>query len=508
MEADRNKTAITRSQFQTHCAAEGLTEKKDRDNLIDRFHNAGIVVYFKKGTPMYLNPAWITESLYMILSAESEHVSNGIVSHKYLEKMCDENEKCFEGEDDAYHLIRIMQEHGLSFEHGEQEFIPMLCQREEPEKIEDLIQAPGTLEMQLVFEYLPGSLLYKLMVDHQNELDLALTWFTGAKIGRSGENYVVLRRDGNTLCIFSNCIKKEDAVEKMYGIAADVEKLVIDKRYHATIRERKIRYAWSNNVEYFDYDRLKRAKNQDLQYIASKTSDDPVAVCDILEQEDQSERRDLNKLLQLTMEGCLILQDNQTYWWTQNMPEEIEGMLPKMNENARNRALKPVFERGFVVEDQHEGGESAGGIEPGKLDLRICLRSGTPWSILEALNIYEEKGNSRERWKEHLKRLATKYNKSGFKYLILVSYLLSSEERFEHVKNAYHELLNKTELPEFGGMPTFCKNQPIKNCPQRISVSRADYIGEAGRVSIFHFLVHIPEYKGKQDKKDEPATDK
>ena len=503
----RKKTAIDRSEFKMFCDAEGLKQKEKRDELIERFHDAGIVVHLKKGTPMYLNPAWITETLYMILSADTDSEANGMIPHKDIESMCDQNRNQLEGEDDAQHLIQIMQKYGLSFQHGEHEFIPMLCCRAEPERIEKLIQTPGTMEMQLIFEYLPSGLLYKLMADYRNDLDMPLTWFTGAKIGRGDENYVILRRDGNCLCIFANYTQKEKAVEKVYALAGEIERLA-DEPYSATIRERKIRYSWGNCVEYFDYDRLKRAKTKDLQYVASKVSDDPVAVCDILEQEDRSEKRDLDRLLQLVLEGCLILQNNQTYWWTRDVPKEMEGLLPKMNENARNRALIPVLERGFSVEDQPEGGESAEGIEPGRLDLRIRLKSGMPWSILEALNISEEKGDSKKRWLEHLKRLATKYNKNGFRHLILASYLLASEDHFGRVKDAYMDILSQTELPIFGGAPQICKNYPLDHCPQRVSVSRADYSGDAGDVSIFHFLVHIPEYKGKRDNKDKTIVEK
>lgn len=96
-------------------------------------------------------------------------------------------------------------------------------------------------------------------------------------------------------------------------------------------------------------------------------------------------------------------------------------------------------------------------------------------------------------------RLATKYNQSGFLYLVLVSYLLAPAEEFASIKEAYHKLLRSTELEVCGGKPKECEYETLTSCPNLISISRADYRGCMGDVSVFHFLVHIPEYKGKQE---------
>ena len=189
----------------------------------------------------------------------------------------------------------------------------------------------------------------------------------------------------------------------------------------------------------------------------------------------------------------------------------MEARLPKMNEDSRTRVLKSAIGHTFFVEDQHKGGKSATGISSGELDLRISLNREDPWSILEALNITSETDkddHSKTRWLEHLKRLTTDYNQSGFRYVILMSYLLAPAEEFAPIKEAYHRLLRTTELKIYGGSPKECEYESLVNCPERISISRADYSGPAGDMTVFHFLVYIPEYTGRQEEASGKAKKK
>lgn len=525
----RKEKVISTDAFREICEQYGINEANYGENFGDfqkslafRFNEAGIIVAFKKVKgnddellePVVLKPEWLTSTIYRILNTEKPISKNGIVLHNQIKQICRTNNDKWQGSRDADDLLAIMRNFDLSYADTDdvQEFIPMLCQRREPEEIEDLAHADGTIKFQMAYEYLPSGVLYKMMVKHQKELDIEMTWRTGAKIGLDDENYVILRQDGNVMNLYARCTTKACAVAKMKEFVKEISTYAEEERYQAKSLENKIGFDIAGITDYFDYDRLVNAESAKVEYVISKVNNGRVSISDILAQEDRSEQRNLEKLLRHILIGCIELQDNQTYWWRDKLSDETESHLPKMDEDSRTRMLKTTIGDAFVVEDQHKGGESQKGIRPGEMDLRFCLVENMPWSILEALNITNETDTpdkSKSRWLEHLERLTTKYNKSGFRYLILMSYLLSPVEEFNLIKEAYHKLLQETELKVCGGKPESCEYyEELKNCPERISISRADYSGPAGDVSVFHFLVHIPKYTGKQEETSDKATKK
>ncbi len=503
-----NKKIISENDFQDVCEQESIAAP---ELLKARFHNAGILVSLTEGTPVFLSPDWITDAIYRILN-EGEHIAqNGVITHSEIRKLCRKNPNRWRGSDDAQFLLQIMQDYSLSFQcekaipgkadSANREFIPMLCQRIEPAQIEELVLEDHTVTMQTVFEYLPNGVLYNLMVDHQKDLNTKLTWLTGAMIGKKETGYTIIRQNGNTLEVFTHYPTTTKSVEKMAELDTQIKIIAEKVVYQAHVLEKKIGFRIAGGVEYFDYDRLMSAKSCDVEFVASKTNCSKVAVRDILDQEDRSERRDLDNMLRLTLQGCKRLQDDPVFWWRAKLDKQIEALLPPVDENARNRELKDALDHRFFVEDQHEGGEAAGGRMPGQMDLRICLRPKEPWSILEALIINGDDKASKDRWHEHLTRMAQKYNKLGLRYLILVSYLSSPVGQFELMKDTYRELLKHSTLEGYNGIPV-CDSEKVENCPEHIDVYRADYSGGAGKMSVFHFLVHIPEYRGNPvDKK-------
>ena len=511
----REDRVIDTDTFRVICEENGLNEENygdktfaTQDELMSRFNEAGIIVSFTKKKnnnteiliPLLLEPEWITKTIYRILNTEKKISENGVVLHENIKKLCMTSDVKWHGSRDAYDLLDIMRAFGLSYVSGAddvQEFIPMLCQQREPEEIDDLTHAEGTIAFQMAFEYLPSGVLYHMMVKHFDKLDLPRTWRTGAKFGHDDDNYVILRQDRNTMDLYVRDADKKNAVDEIESRVKEIREYAKNK-YNAKLLENKIGFEVAPEIiEYFDHDRLLKADSAEVPFVASKIHGGKVAVRDILEQEDRSEQRDLDKLLELTLKGCKVLQNDYTYWWRDPLPPEMEARLPKMDEDSRTRWLLFSIGQGFSVGDQHKSGESATGIGRGELDLNIGLKPNDYWSILEALNIKNGNAESMNNWVKHLKRLTTKYNQSGLRYLILVSYLLAPVEKFRIIKDAYHSKLSVTEL-KYHGIPISCKEEKPDNCPNLISISRADYRGDMGDMSLFHFLVHIPKYTGKQ----------
>ena len=476
-----------------------------------------------------MNPAWITNTLYRILEQGDTIADNGVVLHKKLQDLCYANPDNWRKSEDAAYLIGIMQDYDLSFEYEKQiqgaentankEFIPMLCQREEPLDIEDLINVENTVELRMVFEYLPCGVLYKLLVDHHKLLDRNHVWLTGMKLDRkNGSSYAVVRQDGNVMRIFVHDGSISDAMEWMLDLRGKIEYEAKYGKYTANLLETKLAYSISDIKEYFDYQLLKNAEKKGVYYTVShsETAPQKVAIRDILSQKDGTFLDRIDELLKYTSKGCQKLQGIQTYWFL--MPDiKDDRKVPKMDEDGRTQMLETVLGEHFFVQPQKRWGDSSGGIKQGELDLWIGIDKDTPLALLEALNITsfgDEHPNaslynssSVARWREHLERVMGDYNKNGFKNILLVSYLDCPAERMATTREEYFNRLKNFEVPRYGA-PKYCESVVVDEFADGIQVVRADYSSGAGDVTVFHFLVRIEQYGRKAMEKAEKEAQK
>lgn len=500
---DRSKEAqqlISFSTFRQFCEEEGVTEKKAQNALQDRFRQAGILVRFQTKFGMLLDPQWITKAVFTLLKKRDKLTRNGMLSRSDIDDLYLEDPSGNYQEEHIEFILQIMRENGLSFQYqppgsedGEpMEFIPMLCRREEPQ-IPEPEPKREPMELQLHYDYLPPSVIHQLMVDRHQELDMEKAWLSGAVLRNADGCTAVVRRDANVLTIFVWSNDPAYSIQYRDALKKHIDRIALSDLHNAIAREIRIGYQLNGTTEYFNYNRLQNAKACEVRYTVSVRSHHRIAVQDILDQTDRSETRDLETLLETTLSGCMELQADQTFWFRGKAMKELEKYLPKMDENARNRQLRRTLGSRFIVKDQPQIGESASGRSPGELDLAIFIKPGIHWSIIEALNITGINSDSEGRWNEHLHRMMEHYNKSGLRNLLLVSYLNCPEEALGSVHEHYFALLKKFTPEGLGCTQTLCNVHHMTECPDAIRITRADYKGGRGAVSVFHFLVHIPQ---------------
>ena len=521
--ADKLKV-ISIDDFRDICEEEGLDEEKAQDLLMERFNEAGVLVYFQSKTLMIMNPEWITKTIYKILDQDEQIADNGVVVHKKIRSFCRKNNDHINKSEDAAYLVDIMRDYDLSFQYekhkpGEEntedkEFIPMLCQREEPEDIETLIKEDNTVQLRMVFEYLPCGVLYKLMVDHHKleeadhgGLDMAHVWRSGMKLDGENGAYAVVRQEGNTMGIYVHDGSISRAVDWMTDLMTKTEEAAEHDKFNAVLLEKKIGYQIAGVLEYFDYQQLKNAEEKGVYYTVSrKLPPQKVAIQDILSQKDGTVIEKIKELLKLTSEGCQELQGRHTFWFL-NKEAKDDRLAPKMDEDSRTAELKTVLRSKFTVKDQPRWGDSGGGVKQGELDLWIGIDEHTPIAILEALNIStSENGKSVASWKEHLERMMCNYNKNGFKNLLLVSYLDCPLEDLVQTRREYFNRMRDYHVPCYGA-PKYCEPIVVDEFSDGIHVVRADYSSGAGDVTVYHFLVRIEQYGRKKAEKEAIKAD-
>ncbi|MEG4581125.1 leucine-rich repeat domain-containing protein [Microcoleus sp. MON1_C5] len=180
-----DKDIISISEYATICAKENIWEETDQTQLIGLLHNLGIVLNFREHPILQstniLNPHWVTEGIYALLSDEELKVkTKGILTYADLSRILDSNKYPRRRYDC---LTGLMGEFELCFPVSHCPaptfLIPGILPKEQPEntKLEG-----DTLEFQYHYRILPDSILSRFIVLMHEKIHKCTHWRTGVML--------------------------------------------------------------------------------------------------------------------------------------------------------------------------------------------------------------------------------------------------------------------------------------------------------------------------------------
>lgn len=481
---NEGKQIVEMEDFKRICKKGDLPEGTNANKLAERFHKAGMLVYFGTRTNMIMDPDWITNIIYRILDSGASRATNGILDHEIIEDILCGDEKLGYRKSQIDFVWKIMQKYGLSFQYQaplqdlpELEFVPVLCRHDEPTGVTGFISRVDIIQMHMIFRYLPAGVLYQLMVDLKTEMYKDGVWLSGATFENDNCKAVVIR-EKDRMKLYVHGKNRVLALQYLESIRKRVEGIAKGDMYNATVQETLLGYyiADSGEVEFFDYDRLNLSKEYELNYAMSKIKPGTLVVRDILDQRDGAYIHERDTLLGLVLKGCIDIQKDPKY------------SANKADENDRNRELARRIEGKFITKDQTQGGLSGSGEGIGELDIEILNDNKMPIAILEALNTTSINTAT---WRDHLNKLVDNYNTSGLRYLVLTSYVPCKKSKFIEKFKETSEHWKKVEPKGLEGCLESVDTLVMDECPELIRITRADYVRNNFKVSVYHFLVHI-----------------
>ncbi|NJS09810.1 MAG: GTP-binding protein [Microcoleus sp. CSU_2_2] len=180
-----NKDFINMSEYASICGKQNIWEETDKTQLLELLHNLGIVLNFREHPILQstniLNPHWVTEGIYALLSDEHLKVkTKGILTYAELSRILDSNKyprhryNC---------LTELMGEFQLCFPVRDCAaptfLIPGILPKEEPEntKLEG-----ETLEFQYHYDILPDSIVSRFIVLMHDKIHDKIHWRTGVML--------------------------------------------------------------------------------------------------------------------------------------------------------------------------------------------------------------------------------------------------------------------------------------------------------------------------------------
>lgn len=495
---------IRERDYKKYCSEVGISKPEVINELLYRFVNLGVCFRCEEEawtrSFLLLEPKWVTNAIYKILFNQHKKVCNGIISVSDIQDCLMDGEDAWSvdesmsyNEDEVNYILKVMRSCDLSFsmnDADENEFIPMLCDRNESQLLKAYAEDPTVLEIWLQFDYLPDNLLFHLMVELCGELDTDHVWLSGAKfMDPDTKHCMIVERDGNTLKLYAeNKPGRDLARHHMESMERNIRKVIAERfqgmvaqASEASDRNAAVVNVWNRypNIhrllvhklngqrETFDLNRLEADENCQHYSKLLKTT---ILAKDLLARSYRGMAPDQSLLIQDMVECCTDVQANRN-----------------SHENPRNTYVRDILRaKHYYVCDQTLCGKSEGQNEAGELDMEIRRDAGMPWTIFEALN-----HSDYDTWKRHLDKLLTNYNPYRLKMLFLVVYV--DNKKFEGVVDCYRTLLQThapTDIKCIGKSAEEITDIFVGDAGG-IKVWRCNYKSDLSAMTVYHFFVHM-----------------
>lgn len=424
---------ITNTQYLALCEENSV--KDENYDLLKWFHDLGVsFCQLENRTRKFviLKPEWITNAIYILLFNKSEQVRNGMISHNAIFELLQEESLANKNirrilEDVSYtwqemdYVLNVIRKFNLSYPVGaNDEFMPMLCQRESLPIAAEYEDADDTLEFRMEFDYLPVNVIHRLMVELRHDLDLSNVWRTGALFRQKSTGLsAVVRSEGELLKILVRASSNHHRPNTYLSILKDtIDSICV--QLNLTPPRNSIIYKTEDQWARVDYEDVLLNLELGETHITVRDLRRRIPIQDIL---NQAGPDDALALVEDILRASAQLQANCVYWGTE--------------ENPRNTGIRDSLRNmGYNVHDQTLQGTSPSGKRQGELDLEIRKAKNLPWTICEGMRIHSaDKG----KWNSHLDKLLNEYNTHRLHFLIHLTYVDCSKDNFDDIVQKLRE---------------------------------------------------------------------
>ena len=193
LEAERkNKNHIHLSRFYELCPS--VLSETESHLALEYFNNLGIVHYFSEDNNLsdiiFLNPRWITNGLYAVLSKDNTGIHNGVFTKEWIFNFWAKHKNKYNAVDQSY-LLRLMlkDNFGISYPLDNDKYVvPFMLPEKEPKEIK--WSNTNNLGFRIQYPFMPMGIMSRLIVQLYSKIEEEkLVWRDG-----------VILRDKKTNC--------------------------------------------------------------------------------------------------------------------------------------------------------------------------------------------------------------------------------------------------------------------------------------------------------------------
>jgi small GTP-binding protein len=235
------KPYISREEYGGLCAEAGLAGEENREVLVDFLHDLGVAVHFKDfilKAMHVLDPVWVTNAVYKIITAEAMADSKGVLHLDCLDSILQQQNGeryCYPAATHPY-ILKLMKKFELCYDVGEEAvLIPQLLPVPEPPFAFDY---SGSLGFVLHYQsFLPPSVMPRFLVKRHKQIKAGLCWRTGAALhDQASGTEAVIKADteARRIYLWVNGPRRKEYLSFLWfslrEINASFEKLAVSER--------------------------------------------------------------------------------------------------------------------------------------------------------------------------------------------------------------------------------------------------------------------------------------
>ena len=481
---------LTTDQFIERCHINRIRNYEEiHDELVDLFQVIGVsFCYYQNRSVadyMLLNPKWMLNALYTIVTNGKAVAQNGVITQDNLYDLLEKDDingitvrrvvpklryKGFE----VNYILGVIRMFGLSYSlQDDSEFFPMLCDGDEKISVKDVVPE-NALHFIFRYIYLPTNVMHRLIVEMQRDLDYQNVWYTGAVFRNTQQNQTAyIHSKGNDLHIY---VYGEDAYYNPNEYLTPISNIVRNINKDMGISATEFLTCRKDRAE--AEIPLKRVKGNILHGIYTEYNETLEEIIDykVLSRRYFDNSPQSGSLLKSVVYALQGMQRDKTYY---ESDENSRNRFVSANLNAQ---LKDTNLRCF---DQLPGGTSPKGKAPGERDIVIKNENEQEVLIYEGLNL---KGFNKTRIDEHIDKLLGNYNPQGQSYNTLVVYLECGPDSFKRIVDEYKEHIADHAPESFS-----CKGKPndVSITGKYIRCIKMQYDAGGVYFTIYHIIVRL-----------------
>ncbi len=183
---------ITKEKYRTICENAELKVGDITLWLLEWFNDLGVCFSYHKNAKngselanyMILNPAWLTNAVYIIVNNCQENSEQGRIPHKEILRVLNQPTKFVVAEleysnTELRYILEVMRKFRLSYKVGNsREFVPALCPNLTPDDLHPT-DFTSRVRCEIRYDYLPDTVVHRLMVDCYKKLNYDKCWLKG-----------------------------------------------------------------------------------------------------------------------------------------------------------------------------------------------------------------------------------------------------------------------------------------------------------------------------------------
>jgi len=324
---------ISLKKYQSICLKNKVDNPISQEVILQYLNDLGILVYFDDfilSKKQILNPRWITEGIYKIITGEKVIKSKGIIPIKDVFNFF-EDDPNYTSEDIEY-IILLMQKFELCYSKEDNNvIIPSLLPVVRSTSFKDQDESNRVV---FNFNFLPRTIFQRVMVRLYDEINMEFVWRFGFEIwphSLSAKGLVYVNYEENTISVIS---KGKDRVDLLSYLRVTIKSVI--ETFHKIEFEELVPLP-NNNTNYIKYKELVGYESMKLSKFPSGELMKEFEVAPILDNLEKRESRIIYNNIQISniTNQNLIIQVQSDFSKLQDLLSIISDGLEKSNPNAK-----------------------------------------------------------------------------------------------------------------------------------------------------------------------------